>query len=765
MALFGERSVDLTLESSGTVYSSSNPSVAQVSVDGTILGRSGGTAVITATNSGVTASASVTVSAFTPVPIAAYNTPGDARDVDVKGSLIFVADGPSGLQIYTNTSPAVVGKLSFPGFDAVDVRVRDDSIAAVGLSSGPSSGRVAIVNVADPAHPVRLGLTPLIGAVRDVWISGNRVYAASSLGLHVYDISNLAAAPAPVGSVTGIDATSVSADCARGIAVVGTSSSQLRVIQTMAGRSWPQATVALPGYPHDVVLQGTSAYVVTGTAGVQRVDVTRPEFPAIVRTSTMMINALGVAVRRSQQGLLVAAADNIFVNAVPLFNAELANIFNVDFSAFPGAVRSDADGTGIALGDGYGVTSVGYDGIQIFRTQQVTDNAGEPPRISISTPINEEELLPGVLKSITVTARDDVGIREIEFFADDVSLGIATAEPFTVDMLPRPCATQTLRARATDMDGNFSDSLDVPVRALCDEGQSCRSHGDCANGVCASGVCQAPPCSAVHASCADLKSACPTAPSGAYPIDPGGGEPQPSFMAYCDMSRAGGGWTLVAKLTNQDAKRWVNAKASWTDATFYGDTETMSAGQDAKSRGWSTIAATELMLTDNPDPASDQYIATTSSCLDGRTPGQFFTEALAGYPTSSGQVSYKQCSTENTYVPGWVVTPNVIDDETSSPNISLNSGYLSIGRSDATDSFAVISFYTIDPLVVGPVYDPVFDSTGEFEADVGLAASQRNRLPFSTTGEAQDIGGPLSCSVNDALCRTDYPQTVFFFVR
>jgi hypothetical protein len=762
--------IDLSSASSGTTYSSSAPGIAAVSPDGSVVGVANGSATITITDpqSGTTKQVPVTVSAFSPVPIGAYNTPGYAYNVDIDGSLIFVADGVAGLQIFNAASSTIIGKLAFIGKTAIDVKVRG-GVAAVALGAG-----FALVDVSDASQPKLLHTNAGVGSTNDIWLSGNRLYVASSSGLFVYDISN-PVAPTLVGSATGFYGTAVAADSTRGVAVVVTSLSQVKVIQTSG--LWPQATLSLPCNPDDVTLFGTSAYVADTTCGVREVDITNPTSPAFKAISSMAVppgnpNALGVAVRQTSQGLIVAAGDNIFQNAVPLFNAQLKNTFTINFTQ-PVApsyvpVQWDADGTGIALGDGFGAVSVGSAGIQVFRTQQLTDNTGIPPTVSVTQPTGGSGVFSGQFAAIDATATDDVSVSFVEFLVGGAVVAVDATAPFSGDFVPgASCTTQVVHARATDTSGNVSDSLPVSVKVLCAENQPCSTGADCENNVCAGGTCQAT-CNLVYPSCKALQVACPTATSGTRTIDPDGAGPLVAFSTYCEMDLGNGGWTLVAKMSNQDTKNWVNAKTSWTGTNAYGNTADLTAGQDAKSVAWGTVPAAEFLLTDD----TNNYIATTSNCIGNTTMSQFFTTALAGYPALFGpdpnnQYYYKDCTTFNTidYVPAWTFEPNFLDQSATSPSNTLNQGYLTIAKTDDANTQAVISFYTHDTILIGPNYTPDVDESYEFEADVGLSASEFDGVAFGTSGEAQDIGGPSSCSLVDLVCKTQYPQTVYMFVR
>ena len=243
--------------------------------------------------------------------------------------------------------------------------------------------------------------------------------------------------------------------------------------------------------------------------------------------------------------------------------------------------------------------------------------------------------------------------------------------------------------------------------------------------------------------CEDLVTRRPNASDGAYWIDPDGAG---AFEAYCDTTTDGGGWTLVAKLTNQDSRHWTTAKSDWTSTTAYGTTDDLSTGADAKSEAWGRLQADELLLTDDTNVGN--YILTTDNCLRNYTPADYFTLALASFPNTAVSSDYfDTCTISYGSVPGWAAEPDWASNDITSTNLSFDNGYLVIGRTDSTDTAGVVSFY----------------DTTYYEADVGLGALES--AAFENTGYSQDIGGPTSCSYSDSQCATEYPETVYFWVR
>jgi hypothetical protein len=119
-----------------------------------------------------------------------FNTPGEANDVVIVGTLAYVADGLAGLQIIdisNPTTPQLIGSIDTPG----KTRGVDVSGNYAVLAEGSPSIAVRVVDITDPASPQIIGNLTQQQEVIDVSVRGNFAYIAEWFGgLKIVDFSN-----------------------------------------------------------------------------------------------------------------------------------------------------------------------------------------------------------------------------------------------------------------------------------------------------------------------------------------------------------------------------------------------------------------------------------------------------------------------------------------------------------------------------------------------------------------------------------------------
>jgi Fibrinogen beta and gamma chains, C-terminal globular domain len=97
------------------------------------------------------------------------------------------------------------------------------------------------------------------------------------------------------------------------------------------------------------------------------------------------------------------------------------------------------------------------------------------------------------------------------------------------------------------------------------------------------------------ASCQALLAENPGTPSGAYTLDPDGSGPDAPFMAYCDMTDDGGGWTLALKIDGTSGQ-FAYSSSQWSSATPISPTSTDTSTTQAEFESYSTMGFSSLRL-------------------------------------------------------------------------------------------------------------------------------------------------------------------------
>ena len=124
-----------------------------------------------------------------PSQVGAYDTPGQAYDLEVQGSYAYVADGSQGLRILNVTNPAAPSEAGYYTTPS----------AAYGLAVSGAHAYVAseyhdliVVDVGTPGFPVEVGRydDPMLGYATGVDAAGDYLYVADRYRLHIVDISD-----------------------------------------------------------------------------------------------------------------------------------------------------------------------------------------------------------------------------------------------------------------------------------------------------------------------------------------------------------------------------------------------------------------------------------------------------------------------------------------------------------------------------------------------------------------------------------------------
>ncbi len=116
---------------------------------------------------------------MTPTQVGSILLPNTVQDVAVMGSLAYVVEGTSGLQVIDVSNPAhpaVIGALLVPGAAQRIVMAGNTAYIAAG------AGGLRIVNVSNPANPIEVGYYNSGWDISRVAVNGNYAYVIEGYG-------------------------------------------------------------------------------------------------------------------------------------------------------------------------------------------------------------------------------------------------------------------------------------------------------------------------------------------------------------------------------------------------------------------------------------------------------------------------------------------------------------------------------------------------------------------------------------------------------
>ncbi len=207
--------------------------------------------------------------------------PYHVMDVEVVGNRAYISNGiGSGLEVYDIADPTTITRIYTNGPAAWRCVAFGDTLLAMFCRR---SG-VVLYDISGGGNPVPLGQYDPPGALEalegGVLIGDTLYVAAHQNGIYFIDVSN-PAFPQKVGqlslvtnaawNIEAVDSFLYIANGRYGLAVVG-----------LAGSPHITATLGLPGLANDIVIDGFTAVMSLGTAGLATINIANPHAPVLL---------------------------------------------------------------------------------------------------------------------------------------------------------------------------------------------------------------------------------------------------------------------------------------------------------------------------------------------------------------------------------------------------------------------------------------------------------------------------------------------------
>ena len=355
--------------------------------------------------------------------LARVDTPGEGRAVACDRRFVAVADGFAGLTIVDIIDPPAAKVRSQLSIGNVSSVAAADGVAFAGLTSG----EVVVVHL---ATGTRIATIQIGGPVYDLGFYGTTLFALTANELVSMKVEN-------DSSLSILSRVSMP-----GGASPATATRRLSFGEGVAYLS------SVIGYGTVDVRDSANLAIITQTE-----DSGQRSFKQIVSNG-------------SGKGIAATAENSDGGTPQTLELYDVSNPANT--LAFLNEIATPGRAMSAALHAGKVLVADGPGGLSLINYLP-PDTGTTAPTISLlgSFPPNDRTVETGSLLSIRANARDDVQVRDVEFFVDDQPLETDSGYPFEVRFrAPELTTTKTsfvVRARATDTAGNATWSSPLTV--------------------------------------------------------------------------------------------------------------------------------------------------------------------------------------------------------------------------------------------------------------------------------------------------------------
>jgi len=226
----------------------------------------------------------------------------------------------------------------------------------------------------------------------------------------------------------------------------------------------------------------------------------------------------------------------------------------------------------------------------------------------------------------------------------------------------------------------------------------------------------------------------PASTDGVYTIDPDLSGPIQQQQVYCDMTQDLGGWTLIARFANNDARNWMEDTGEWwyTRVQPVGLTTVPTDNQDMYAVGFHTVQGAEFKLT-RSDQGHTALLKTIQNCL-GNTNFRTYITSYGNFQNGAVWASGQVLGTCQAQLGGAYATTNGFQYATCSGDIGAPNS---------------ISFWADWSSGDGAVMMIGGGGTNCARADHGIGITEANAACFVFSTSEDDFGYNGSDSSNN----------------